>query len=496
MSIIGWSWIYISIFMVILFYLAWKGMQKTKTATDFATASRSYGPLIIGLALMATTCSAAATMGNPGLVYAYGWPGLWYGMGGYMGVLVAWATSAIMLSRIGKNAGAKSMPDFMALRFNSPLLRVVTAVACISIIYYIAGQFAGLGWVFANALGFPYIVGVVVGGFVIAAYISFGGTHADILNCAIQAVLMMIVAVLVCVPIFIHIGGIGAIDKILTAKDSLMSSSVIFRGPLFGPFSGPAIFVSLGLFALTPQLSKLWLALDDERHVPKALLWAFLAIIFMTMIMWFGGLGGKILFPGIKPDTATVAILKAYWPPYISAFGMVGILAAVMSTSAGLFLVVAVALAVDIYQDTIVVYSKKRVPKEIMDKRVLLMQRILIPLVTVVGMLIAMDPPKFLTQLMWTGIGVFVGGVIPVMIVGCLWKKTTKAAAEIASITGFVIYLIMIFGLGQGMGIGFFKVPWSCCGVSAIVVFVLVIGLSFVTKPMDEEYVDALFVKS
>jgi SSS family solute:Na+ symporter len=254
--------------------------------------------------------------------------------------------------------------------------------------------------------------------------------------------------------------------------------------------------VSLGLFALTPQISKLWFALDDERNVPKTLLWAFVALVFMAMIFWIGGLGGKILFPGIEPDTATVAILREYWPPFISAFGMICILAAVMSTSAGLFLIVAVAIAIDIYQDTIVAYGKKKVSKEIMDKRVLWMQRILIPLITIVGMLVAQHPPKFLTQLMWCGIGLFTGSVIPPMIVGCLWKGTTKVAAEVASVTGFVLFLLLIFGFGQIMGVPFFKVPWTCAGISTIVSFVLVIGLSFVTKPMTKEYVERLFAKS
>ena len=495
MSILTWSWIYFSIFMIVLFVLALSGMRRTKSAVDFATAPRAYGPWIIALALMATTASAAATMGNPGLFYAHGWPGLWYGMGGYMAIVVAWATSAYLLSRVGKNAGAKSMPDFMAIRFQSPILRVVTALACIAVVWYVAGQFAGLGWVFSNAMGFPYLTGVILGGIIIAAYIMVGGTHADILNCAIQGVLMMILCVLVVVPILIHVGGIGTIDRILTARDPLMSSHVVFKSPMFGPFTGPAIFISLGLFALTPQLSKLWLALDDERHVPHTLLIAFASFAFLAMIFWIGGLGAKVLFPDVKPDTATVAVMKAYLPPFLSAFGMVGILAAVMSTSAGLFLIVSIAIAVDIYQDTIVAHLKNPPAREVLDRRVLWLQRILIPIIMVVGMLIAQHPPKFLTQLVWCGIGLFTGSVIPPMVVGCLWRRTTKAAAETAAIVGFVLFLVLIFGCGYIQGIPFFKVPWACCGICSLVSFALVIGLTPFTKPMDTEYVGWLFTR-
>ncbi len=491
-----WTWVFMIVFIIVMVVLAWYGWKRTKTTVDFATAPRSYGPAVIGIALMATACSAAATMGNPGLVFAFGWPALWYALGGYAGIATAWATSAFALSRIGKNLGAKSMPDFMGIRFDSPVLRVVCAISCLAMIYYIAGQYAGLGWVFVEALGIPYAWGVMLGAVIIAVYIMIGGTHADILNCFIQGLLMMVLAVLVCVPIFIYVGGIGAIDVALAKIDPKLASNVVFRDPMFGVFTGPAIFVSLGIFGLTPQLSKLWLALDDERHVPHALLWGFFALAFMAMIMWIGGLGSKVLFPDVKPDAGTVNVMVKMLPPVLAAFGMIGILSAVMSTAAGLFLVVAVAIAVDIYQDTIVSRMKNPPPKEVLDRRVLWMQRVLIAITVLVGFLLARKPPVFLTALMWMGIGLFTGSVIPPMIVGCLWRGTTKKAAEIAAVTSFILYVILLFGLGVWQGIPFFKVPWASAGICTIVSTVLVLSLSFVTQPMDKAYLERIFAKN
>jgi Na+/proline symporter len=495
MSLAFWTWVFMTIFIVSMILLALYGLRRTKTTVDFATAPRSYGPAVIGIALMATACSAAATMGNPGLVFAYGWPALWYAMGGYAGIAIAWTTSAFALSRIGKTVGAKSMPDFMGIRFNSPFLRVVTAIACIAMIYYIAGQYAGMGWVFSESLGVPYTYGVILGAVIMAIYIMLGGSHADILNCFIQGLLMMILSVLVCIPIFIHVGGIGAIDHALAAIDPKLTSNVIFSEPMFGVFTGPAIFVSLGIFGLTPQLSKLWLALDDERHVPHALLWGFFALAFMAMIMWVGGLGSKVLFPNVKPDQGTVLVMSKMLPPFWAAFGMIGVLAAIMSTAAGLFLIVAVAIAVDIYHDTIVPRMKTPPAKEVLERRVLWMQRVLIALTVFVGFLLARKPPVFLTALVWMGIGLFTGSVIPPMIVGCLWKGTTKKAAEIAAITGFILYIILLFGLGVWQGIPFFKVPWAPAGICTIVSTVLVLFLSFVTQPMEKAYLDRIFAK-
>ena len=95
----------------------------------------------------------------------------------------------------------------------------------------------------------------------------------------------------------------------------------------------------------------------------------------MAMIMWVGGLGSKVLFPNVKPDQGTVLMMSKLLSPFGAAFGMVGILAAIMSTAAGLFLIVAVSIAVDIYHDTIFPGMKNPPPKEVLERRVLWMKR-------------------------------------------------------------------------------------------------------------------------
>lgn len=495
MSLSVWSWIYFIIFFIIMIVLAVQGLKKTKRAVDFSTAPRAYGPFVIGITLTATTASAAAILGNPGMVYAQGWPALWYAMGGYSAIALAWASSAFLLSRIGKNANAKSMADFMGIRFQSPLLRVLTATATIFSIYYIAGQFAGFGLVFAEATGINYLTGVIIGSIIMAVYISIGGSHAEILTSFVQGLIMIFLAIVITIVVVIHVGGIGTIDRVLTDIDPMYSSSVVFKDPMFGPFTGIAIFVSLGLFGLSPQLSKIWLALDDEKNVSKALLWGFAGMSLMALIMWFGGLGSRVMFPDVSPDTAILHLLIETLPTWLTGIMMVGILSAILSTTAGLFLVVSVALAVDIYRDTIVPMRKKKVAEAVLDRQVLMSQRIFIPILVVGGVLIAQNPPQFITQLMWMGIGLFTGSVIPALVLGSLWKGVTRKAAEISSVVGFLTFLFLTFVVGLGMGSEFFQVPWAAAGVSSLVSTILLVILSFVTKPMDQAYVDKLFAK-
>ncbi|WP_160112390.1 sodium:solute symporter family protein [Salicibibacter kimchii] len=495
MSLTVWTTIYFVIFIIIMFYISIRGLKKTNSAVEFSTAPRAYGPFVIGIALTATTGSAAAILGNPGFVYDQGWPGLWYAMGSYSAIALAWATSAFLLSRIGKNAQAKSMADFMAIRFQSPLLRVVTALAAIFSIFYIAGQFAGIGLVFVESMGIDYLTGVIIGGIIMAAYITIGGSHAEILTSFVQGLIMLFLSILIAAVVVMNVGGIGTIDRTLTEIDPMLSSSVVFNDPMFGPFTGIVIFISLGLFGLSPQLSKIWLALDDEKNVSKALLWGFFGLSILGLIMLVGGLGGRILFPDVAPDTAVLHLLVDLLPNWLTGIAMIGILSAILSTTAGLFLVVAVALAVDIYRDTIVPWRKKKISDAVLDKRALVFQRVSIPIIVIAGIFIAQNEPDFITQLMWLGIGLFTGSVIPAMVIGSLWKGVTRTAAEIGSVAGFLTFIILTFVVGLGMGSELFLVPWAAAGVATIVSTTLIIVISFFTKPMDKSYVEKLFAK-
>jgi len=491
-SLTLWGWVFFLGYFGFMVYMSWLGERRTSGLSDFLVAPRAYGPVIIALALGATTCSAAATMGNPGLVFNFGWPGLWYGMG-YGGICVAWALTSYKLSIVGNNINSKSLPDFMGKRFDSQPLRLITAVVTLLNVYYIAGQFSGAGWVFDKILHVPYGIGIIGGSIFIALYIMAGGTHADVLNCAVQGAIMLFLAIIVSVAVLFYVGDLSAINAALTAQNAKYSWDVVFAEPMFNALTGPGIMLSLSLFALQPQLSKLWFALKDERDVPKALIGGYIFMFFMGLLMWLGGLGARAITPNSRPDLAVLDMLSQTLATPLVAIAGVGILSAIMSTLAGLMLVVAIAAANDIFRDFIVPRWMKGLSAERADRITLLATRFMVPVVMIIGLIIAYDPPKFLTALMWVGIGAFAGGVSPVLVLGCTWRRTTKLGAEAGTFLGFGTYLVCYFVLGQSMGIGLFKVPWAGSTIAMIVGFAATILVSLATKPMPEEMLNKLF---
>ncbi len=491
-SLTMWGWIFFLGYFAFMVYMSWLGERRTSGLKDFLVAPKAYGPVIISLALGATTCSAAATMGNPGLVFSFGWPALWYGMG-YGGLCVAWALTSYKLSIVGNNISSKSLPDFMGKRFDSQTLRLVTAVVTLLNVYYIAGQFSGAGWVFDKVLHVPYGIGIIGGSIFIAIYIMAGGTHADVLNCAVQGAIMLILAVMVAATALFYVGDLGTINAVLTAQNAKYSWDVVFSEPMFNAFTGPGIMLSMSLFGLQPQLSKLWFALRDERDVPKALIGGYLFMFFMGLLMWLGGIGARAITPNSRPDLAVLDMLTQCLSAPLVAVAGVGILSAIMSTLAGLMLVVAIAAANDIFRDFIVPRWMKGLQAERADRLTLITTRVMIPVVMIIGLIIAYNPPPFLTALIWVGIGAFAGGISPVLVLGCTWRRTTKRGAEAGAILGFGTYLVCYFFLGQTLGMPLFKVPWAGSTLAMIVGFTATILVSLATKPMPEELLNRLF---
>jgi len=492
----GWTVIFGVFFLGILFVLTYIATQRTDGLRDFIVAPTSYGPVWVGLAVGATACSAAATLGNPGLVYSYGWSGMWYGYG-YGLMVIAWAVSAYQLNRFSRDLEANSLPDFFGKRFQSPFLRAFSAIVTLFLAFYIAGQFAGASLAITEMTPLTYRTGILIGAAIIVAYVLIGGAHAEILNSAIQGAFMLILGVVVVVSAFAAVGGIGDMNAAVVAQDASLGANLLFGAPHFSMFNGPAIFLALGLFALTPQLSRLWMALDEEKNVKWTLLFALVFMTVMYGLMLFGGLAGRAIAPNLEtPDVATLVLVSDVMPDVIYAFVGVAIFAAIMSTTAGLFLTCAIAVSNDLYKHTLVPLFGWDIDESTLDRQTSLGTRAMIIVMAIVALAIAFNPPSFLTGLMWVGIGAFAAAFVPILLWGSIWDGVTPTAAKISAVVGFLIHTVGYFGLGQTLGMTLWTVPWRGSGLGIIVSFVLCPLLSLVTnQTLDKSFLNEIFYR-
>ncbi|MGE5485669.1 MAG: sodium:solute symporter family protein [Ignavibacteriales bacterium] len=489
-NLTAWSWFFALLYIAALVYLSWLGNKRTKNLEDFTTAKQQYGWFIISFATVASWCSAAAFLGQPGMGYGIGFPALWYVMGYAMSGL-CWCLSMFGVWKVGAKLGARTTPDFLGKRFQSDFIKGFAAIVTVMNIYYVAGQFVGLGWLFLTALKIPYLTGIIISAAITCAYIIVGGTHADLLTDAFQGALMAVASVLVLFACFLFVvpGGVAGINQAIVAQNPALGWDNVFSSvsPLFTAFPAISICIALGGGALSPQMSKNFLALKSKSDLPKV---AIVAAGLMVMMSWMmlGGIGARAALGGDlakTPDLALPTLLTKLLPAPVTAFMVVAMLAAIMSSADGLYLVIATAIASDLYKDIIAPRLGRNNSDQAMEKRVLMLNRLFIAIVTVVALKVAYPAPKYLTALIWTGLGGFTCSISPSILSGAFWRRCTPVASAVSMVASFATYAYCIFLKGLH--------PYTCCGIGLLISIPTIVIVSLFTKPQSKEFLDELF---
>ena len=150
------------IFLVLLFFAVTVaiGFMYRKTATnsgDFILAGRNVGPWLSAFAYGTTYFSATIFVGYAGQFgWMYGISALWIGIGNaFIGSLLAWVLLGRRTRIMTNHLGASTMPEFFSRRYDSPAMKLVSALIIIVPVPYTASVYKG-GYI--SPVGLPHLV--------------------------------------------------------------------------------------------------------------------------------------------------------------------------------------------------------------------------------------------------------------------------------------------------------------------------------------------------
>jgi SSS family transporter len=489
----AWGWIWVVVFMLLFIGMGAYGMRKTKTEEDFAVARGSYGPFMLAFAFAATIASGATFMSLPGMAYSKGFAVVWYPAVYPIAIYLGMILAVKLIKRAGDRFKSNSLPEFMGQRYNSDFLRIAFALLSLLLVFYIAAQIVAAATMFEVLLDLDYMTGIFVSVAVIMLYIGMGGSHADIMTDGIQGIMMVIIALIIAGMFLLSPGvegfGPAAINQALVAEDAAMGWDNYFIEDdlIFGSFILILLlFIAHLPFAMNPHIGKLAFALKEPKQIRTFLLIA----IPMGSILGFTVLGGlharALVGPGLPPDQAIPVLFTQLFPPFLAGMLGVGVLSAIMSTSDGLFISIAVIFSNDLYKRTLAPVIHKDKSEAQIDHIALNISRIAIVIVGIVAVWLASDRPKFLAVLLWIGIGGIVSGAAGPLLIGSLWKRATKAGAIASFLTGVLLYAYLYVVHG-------WKNPFGVAGTCVVVASVVMIVVSLITKPLAQQHVDEVF---
>jgi len=486
------------IFLIIFFaVMIGVGLYSRKHATnvnDFVLGGRSVGPWLTAFAYGTSYFSAVVFVGYAGQFgYKYGLSATWIGIGNaVIGSLLAWIILGRRTRVMSNHLSAATMPDFFGKRYDSKGLRIAaSAISFIFLIPYTASVYNGLSRLFGMAFDIPYAVCVLVMAALTGLYVILGGYMATAINDFIQGIVMLFGIVAVIVAVLNGQGGFYEAVKSLAELESDVPLTLGQKG-VFTSFFGPDLPNLLGVVVLTslgtwglPQMVHKFYAIKDEKSIKSGTIISTLfAIVVSGGCYFLGGFGRLFDTPAIYNENGAI-VYDAIVPSMLSTLSdiLVGIvivlvLSASMSTLSSLVMTSSSTLTLDLIKDNIV--------KNMSEKKQLLCMRIFLVFFIVISVVIALDPPTFIAQLMGISWGALAGAFLAPFMYGLYWKGVTKVAVWASFVTGVGITVANMF-------FKFIASPINAGAIAMVAGMVVVPVVSLLTPKMDEKKVNECF---
>ena len=468
--------------------------KSASSTTDFVLGGRSVGPWLTAFAYGTSYFSAVVFVGYAGQFgWKYGLASTWIGLGNaFIGSLMAWALMGRRTRVMTHHLEAATMPDFFGKRFDSNALKITaSAISFVFLIPYTASVYNGLSRLFGMAFDIPYAACVIAMAVLTGVYVIMGGYLATAINDFIQGIIMLIGIVVVILAVLSGQGGFMEAVRKLSEIPSDVPATMGQQGAFASFFGadpvnlvGVIILTSLGTWGL-PQMVHKFYAIKSEKSIKTGtIVSTAFAIIVSGGCYFLGGFGrlydseaiykadGSIIYDAIVPSMLSTL------PDILIGIVIVLVLSASMSTLSSLVLTSASTLTLD--------FIKGNIVKKMDDKKQLLYIRVLIVFFIVISVVLALDPPTFIAQLMGISWGALAGAFLAPFLYGLYWKGVTKAG----------VWASYICGVGITVANMFFKFIESPINAGA---FAMVAGLivtplvSLITPKPDKKMVEDVF---
>ena len=444
-------WTLFVLYMLAIVGLTWWNRRKAATMSSFAVGTRSLPPFLVGLSLAANMTSVATFVINPGLVHAFGWAGVvGYGIAAPLGIFIGLIVTSKRFRRVGDRVTALTVPQWVGDRYGDRRLTLFFAAVSLLQVTFLVLIVAGIVLVLMSVLLVPMWVALaIVVGFTFA-YIIFGGASIHIWSNTMQAVIMVVVAVLLLASgAEFFAGGIGAFADRLAAvgphyASATNPSSLLFRD-LFEVLV--ANFVIGLAIIMQPHLMSKALYLRSERDVNRYLATAMVVGTVFTSVLLVGLFARLSLGGDLAPDRVVATYIATDFSPPLRAVIMLGVLAAGFSTLEGVILALSTIFANDLYG------SLARLAGVAADRiggRLLLVGRAFLIVLAPITFLLARDqilhPSLSVAIFAQNGVyGLFAATFAPVMF-GMFSSRATKGLAFAAALTALAVHFGMYYG--------------------------------------------------
>lgn len=410
-----------------------------KYVSEFYTAGRGLGAIVIAFMVSASICSVGTFIGGPGLAWS---TGLSFSLVGYAFVF----TNLTVLGTIGKKtaiiARRTNVTSYLGVLLkrynNNKYVAIISGLAIvIFLIPYSASQFIGAGRMLQVVTGLDYIYGLLLFVGVVIIYSTFGGIRGISLAIVLQGIFMTIGALLLFVGVLVYIGGAEAGFRSLNAINPDLLNPKLW--PL--PFQ-ISLWVTFGLvYIAMPHGALASLSYKNTRGMHKAMIIGAIVVLFWSVAMVWSGVFTRALYPELPlADFAIPYVTATVLPPPVAGITVAGAVAAAQTTVATMILVISGTIVKDIFTNFIN-------PKAT-DQFVKKFATAVTAIIGIAMFLLALVPPEALQWIIVYAIGGLASAFFFPFLLGLYNTRINEGGALSGIAGGLVSYILLRTILG------------------------------------------------
>ena len=492
----------VAFYFVLVLGIGLVARRSVSSSLDFLLSGRSLPAWVTGLAFISANLGAIELIGMTANGAQYGIPTAHYY---WVGAVPAMVFLGIVMMPFYYGSKARSVPEFLAIRFNRTTQRVQGVVFALASLLIAGVNLYALGLVLEALLGWPLGLAIPVAALVVLSYTFLGGLSAAIYNEVLQFFVILALLIPVTVAGLARIGGYSGLVQRVTAGPGGAEQLSSWPGTpiteianpflsVFGIVFGLGFVLSFGYW--TTNFAEVQRALSAKnlnagRMTP--IIGAFPKTLVPLVIIIPGMVAG-VLIPQLidlkagRPSDVTYnnalsLLMKEVLPNGVLGVAIAGLLAAFMAGMAANISSFNTVFTYDIWQDWI------RPGRE--DGYYLKVGRA----VTVGGCVVAIFTAYLagsfsnLMDYIQALASFFNAPLFAIFIFGLFWKKMTGTAGWVALLAG-VFTAVLVDLLVRSKVIVVSSQAGSFLGASAafvVAVIVAIIVSQFTPGKTDEE---------
>lgn len=505
------------IFLAVTVYVGIYSRKQANNVDGFVLGGRSVGPWLSAFAFGTSYFSAVVFVGYAGQFgWKYGLASSWIGIGNaIIGSLLAWLILGRRTKLMTQHIKSRTMPDFFGTRFSNQGLRIAASIiAFVFLIPYTAGVYSGISKLFDMGFGIPYEYCIIIMALLTAVYVILGGYKATAINDFIQGIVMLGGIIAVIAVVLNSQGGFTeAFQKMKEAvptahdlenplyKDFQPGDFASWWGPNAMSLLGVVVLTSLGTWGLPQMVGKFYSITDESAIKRGTIISTIFAFVVAGGCYFLGGFGRLFGEPAWNEarhnykfdDIIPTMLDTAVNSDLLIGLVMVLVLSASMSTLASLVLTSSSTMTLDlIYRDKRAGVDEVKggeIDDEVAEKierRKVVIMRVLIVFFIVISVLIALNPPTFIAQLMGISWGALAGAFLAPFLLGLYWRGVTTASVWACFIWG-VGFTVVNMLMGNPIN------PIDCGAIAMVGGFPVVLLVSLFTKKLPQAKLDSIW---